>query len=76
MNKRWERLSFDGEMVMGVAVLDQVFGDLALSQKGIGRNVLIFQIEGFKEGDGHFDLVGAFGFLATFYGQSADFFWA
>jgi hypothetical protein len=62
-------------MVMGVAVLDQVFGDLALGQEGIGRNVFVFYVEGFEEGDGHFDFVGAFGFFLVFYRKGTDFFW-
>ena len=68
-------VSFNGEMIMGMTLGNQILSNLALGQEGIGRNVLALQIEGFEQGDGHFDLVGAFEFFIVFYGQSPHFFW-
>ena len=39
---------FDGEVVMSVALFDQVGGDLALGQKGIGGNFLALNVDGIK----------------------------
>lgn len=66
---------FDGEVVMGVAFLDQVVSKVTLSQKGIGGNIFVLDIDGIQQGDGGFDFVGAFEFIGGRYGQSADFFW-
>jgi hypothetical protein len=69
-------ISFDGEMIMGMTLLDQVVGDLALGQQSIGRDILALNIDGIEYGDGHLDLVGAFDFFIVFYRQGTDFFWA
>jgi hypothetical protein len=68
-------VSFDGEMIMGMTLLDQVVGYLTLGQQSIGRNILTFNIDGIKQWDSHLDLVGAFEFFIVFYGQGTDFFW-
>ena len=68
-------VSFDGEMIMGMTFLDQVLGELALGQQGISRHILALNIDGIKQWDSHFDLVGAFDFFIVFYGQGTDFFW-
>ena len=68
-------VSFDGEMIMGMTLLDQVLGYLALGQQSIGRHILALNIDGIKQWDSHFDLVGAFEFFMVFYGQGTDFFW-
>lgn len=65
---------FDGEDVVGV-VLDQVGGELALGQQGVGGEGLAGDVEGFQQWDDHLDLVGLIDLLATAYGQGADFFW-
>lgn len=39
-------VSFDGEVIMRLTVIDQVGGKLALGQKGIGGNVLALNIDG------------------------------
>jgi hypothetical protein len=66
---------FDGAVVMGVTLPDHVIGDVALGQQGIGGDILALDIDGLQQGDGGFDFVGAFEFIARRYGQSADFFW-
>ena len=68
-------VSFDGEMIMGMTLLDQVLSELALSQQSIGRHILALQIDGIKQWDSHLDLVGAFECFTVFYGQGTDFFW-
>jgi hypothetical protein len=60
---------------MGMTLLDQVLGQLALGQQGIGGHILALNIDGLQQGDGHLDLVGAFDFFLVFYGQGANFFW-
>jgi hypothetical protein len=65
---------FDGEVVMSVAFFDQVGGDLALSQQGVGGNFFALNIDGVKERDGGLDFIGTFeGFVV--YRQRAYFFW-
>jgi len=62
-------------VVMRVTLLDQILGDLALGQKGIGGNFFALDIDGLKERDGGFDFVGAFEFFTALCGQGAYFFW-
>ena len=64
---------FDGEVVVGLAA-DEVLGDLPLGEQGIGGDVLALDVDGGKERDGHFDLVGPFGLLIG-YPQTPYFFW-
>ena len=59
---------------MSVALVDQVCGDLALSQQGIGGNFFALNIYGIKKRDGGFDFVGAFNLLVGD-GQGSYFFW-
>jgi hypothetical protein len=54
----------------------QIVRDLALSQQGIGRYILAFDINGVQQGDGHLDFIRAFGLFMVAYGQGANFFWA
>ena len=65
---------FDGEVVMSFTVPDQIVGDLALGQQGIGGNIFALNIDGIKERDGGLDFVGALNLLVG-YGQGAYFFW-
>jgi len=65
---------FHGEVVMSVSLVDQVGGDRALGQQGIGGNFFTLNIDGIKERDGGFDFVGALD-LFVLYGQGAYFFW-
>lgn len=66
---------FDGEVVMGVTLPDQVIGDMPLGQKGIGGNIFALDIDGIQQRDGGFDFVGALELIVRRYGQGADFFW-
>jgi uncharacterized protein (UPF0303 family) len=53
-------------MIIDMTLLDQIFGYLALGQKGIGGHILALNIEGLKQRDDHLDLVGAFDFFLIF----------
>ena len=59
---------------MGVALFDQVCGDFALGQQGIGSNFFALNIDGIKQGDGGLDFVGTFEIFRV-YGQGTYFFW-
>jgi hypothetical protein len=65
---------FNGEVVMSVTVPDQIVGDRALGQEGIGGNIFALNIDGIKKRDGGFDFVGAFNLLVGD-GQGTYFFW-
>jgi hypothetical protein len=39
---------FDGEVVMSFTLPNQIVGDLALGQQGIGGNILALNIDGIK----------------------------
>jgi hypothetical protein len=69
-------VSFDGKMIMSLALPDQVIGYLALGQQSIGSNILALNIDGIQQWDGHLNLVGTFDFFIVFYRQGTDFFWA
>src|SRR5437899_9838549 len=56
-------IAFDGEMVMRLALGDQIVGQLALRQQGIGTDLLARNLDGLEQWDGGLDLVGAFGFF-------------
>ena len=73
--KKARLVVFDGEVVMGVTLADQVVGDVALGQQGIGGNIFALDIDGIQQRDGGFDFVGALELIASRYGQGADFFW-
>lgn len=64
----------DGKVVISFAVSDQIFGDLALGQQGIRCNFFALNIDGIKQRDGGFDLVGALDPFIV-YGQGTHFFW-
>jgi len=67
-------VGFDGEMVMRLALLDQIGGQLALRQQGIGTDLLALDLEGVEQRDSHFDFVGALDFLPILDRQSTYFF--
>ena len=69
-------VSFDGKMIVGMTLSDQVLRDLALGQQCIGSHILALNINGIKQGDSHFDLVRAFGIFMVLYRQGTHFFWA
>ena len=59
---------------MRVAFLDQVGGDFALGQQGIGGNFFSLNIDDIQQRYGGIDFVGAFDrFIVC--GQDAYFFW-
>ena len=68
-------VSFDGEVIMRLTFLNQVVGYVALGQQSISGNILVLNIDGIKQRDGHLDLIGTFDFFIAFYRQGADFFW-
>lgn len=68
-------VSFDGEMVVGLSLRDQILGQLALRQQGIGAHILAPDIDSVQQRDGHLDFVRAFDFFAIFYWQGTNFFW-
>jgi len=39
---------FDSEVVMSFALPDQIIGDLALGQEGVGGNIFALNIDGIK----------------------------
>ncbi len=66
---------FDGKMVMCVPFPDQIISYITLGKQGICGNFLALNINGIKEGDSCFNLVGTFEFLTTCYRERPDFFW-
>jgi len=50
-------VAFDGEVVVGSPLLDQVAGELSLSQQGIGSDGLALDIDGIEKRDGGLDFV-------------------
>jgi len=72
--KKTGLVSFDGEVVMSVSLVNQIGGDLTLGQEGIGGNFFSLNLDGIKEGDGGFDFVSALD-VFVFYGQGTHFFW-
>ena len=67
-------VSFDGEMVVSLSLPDQILGQLALCQQGIGANILPLDIDSSQQWDGHLDFIRAFDFFAIFYWKGANFF--
>jgi hypothetical protein len=65
---------FDGEVVVGVTFPDHIVGNFALSQEGIGGDILALNINGIKQGDCGLDFVGALNLLVGYW-QVAYFFW-
>lgn len=58
-------VAFDGEVVVCLSVLDQVAGELALSQERIGANILVRDGDGIEQRDSHLDLIGLLGFFGS-----------
>jgi hypothetical protein len=68
-------VGFDREVVIGAA-LDQVSGQLALGQQGVGGDLLVFDVDRVEQRNGGSDFVGLFDrFGIAVYRQGADFFW-
>ena len=73
LKKAW-LVCFDGEVIMRLTFADQVVGQLALGQQGIGGHLFALDIDGLQQRDGHFDLIGTLEFFHTFYRQGGLFF--
>lgn len=67
-------IAFDGEVVMRVALLDQIAGQLALGQQGVGGDGFPLDVDRLQQWDGGFDFVGLFFLLSAGYWQGAHFF--
>ena len=68
-------VTLDGEVVMRVALLNQIPGHFALGQQGVGGNGFAADVDGRQQRDGGLDFVGLLFLLAALYGQGAHFFW-
>jgi len=68
-------VAFDAEVIVRLALFDQVSRELALGVQGIGGDLAPGHLDGLEQWDQHADLVGALLLLAALYGQGADFFW-
>lgn len=69
-------IGFDGEVIMGVTLSNQVVGEFSLGEKRIGGDVFILEIEALEQRDGHADLIGLlYGLGISLTGDGADFFW-
>ena len=68
-------IGFDGEVIVRAALLNQIPGQFALGEQGIGRDGFALDVEGLQQRDSGFDFVGLFFLAATFYRQGAHFFW-
>lgn len=71
--ERWLVVLGD-EQVVGAA-FDQMRGELALGEQGVGGNGLAGDVDGGEHRDSHPDLVGAFQLITAVDGQGGDFFW-
>ena len=68
-------ISLNREVIIGAAP-DQVSGQRALGQQGVGGNLLVFEVDRVEQRNGGSDLVGLFDrFGIAVYRQGADFFW-
>lgn len=66
---------FHGEVIGGFSFSDQVVSDFALGQQGVGGDVFSLDVDGVKQRNCGFDLIGAFEFVAAVYGDGTYFFW-
>ena len=56
--KQARLVGFGGEVVMRLALADQVIGQLALGEQGIGRDVFVGQVDPRQQRDGHAYFIG------------------
>ena len=76
-------VALDAEIIVRLPLLDQIGGDFALGQHGVGGEVLACDVATFKHRNRHADLecafnscaIGALLFLAARYRQCTHFFW-
>ena len=70
-----ELVAFTGEVVMRLALLNPIRGQMALGQQGIHADVLAFTVDGVEPGDSHLDFIGLLdGVGATREGLGSYFF--
>ncbi len=67
-------VGFEREMAMRLALPHQILGEGALGQQGVSGDVLASNRDGFQEGNGHLNFVGALGFFPAFYREGTHFF--
>lgn len=74
--KEGDLIGFDGEVVVGVALSNQVVGEFSLGEERIGADVFAVEIEPLEQRDGHADFVGLlYGLRISLARDRADFFW-
>lgn len=66
---------FHGEVVVGASFRDQVIGNFSLGQQSVGGDCFVLDVDGVKQRDCGFDLIGALEFVAAVYGEETYFFW-
>lgn len=65
---------FYSEMVMGVALFDQISADFTLGQQGIGGDIFPLDVDGVQHRDDRIDFVCALDSIVV-YRQGSRFFW-
>lgn len=68
-------IGFDGEVVVRAALLNQIVGQFALGEQGIGGDGFVLDIDDLQQRNSGFDFVGLFFLVAALYRQGAHFFW-
>lgn len=68
-------VALGSKMVMGLSFLNQISCQFTLSQQGIGGDSFSLDVNAVEQRDSDFNFIGLFFFVASFDGQSADFFW-
>ena len=62
-------------MVMGVSLLNDIPGQIGLSQEGVGGYSFSFNINRIEKRDGSLYFICLLFLVASFYEQCSDFFW-
>ena len=68
-------VAFDGEVVVGAALVHQIPRQLPLREQGIGTDGLAADLDGVQQRDGRFDFIRLLLLIAPFYRQRPNFFW-
>jgi hypothetical protein len=68
-------IGLDGEVVVRATRLNQIPGQFALGEQGIGRDGFVLDVEGLEQWDGDVDFVGLFFLVTAFYREGPHFFW-
>lgn len=68
-------IGLDGEVIVGVALIDQIVGERVLGMQGVGGQIAVAQVvDGIEQRDDGADFVGLFIAFAIGPGQGANFF--